>query len=438
MGGRISSDSESGEIWRFDPVTQGFVTTGHELYESVSNYTANVLKDEQGWAIYVIGGFDVDNLGGVVDYVQRYNPANGTVALINTDPMPIKISGVLAAPGACASVQNKIYCFGGWESTAAPYFSSETWEFDPNRPAGSRWDRIQTADLSVGRGYIQTAVQNNIIYAMGGIAGYSGGDLVPSDVVEALDLSNLNAGWITLASLPVPTGEGRGFGFGADTLTGNLQVGEGKLYVVGGGDWPSESAEVLEYDIISGSWSQDFPELLSARRDHAGVYIPLCTEDSQDGMPGMWVFGGRQGSDTPPYLDPEYFPMPCSEPVMRIELIKTVGVDPLACADTDHLVLDNPGEVTYCFTMKNTSEITLTVNDLEDSHLGILLDGYSWVLAPGESFFITQTVTVSTTTINMASWTGYDKEYNSYAATDYAVVALPGSYFVAILPTIYK
>jgi hypothetical protein len=219
---------------------------------------------------------------------------------------------------------------------------------------------------------------------------------------------------------------------------GEIQSWAGKLYVVGGGDWPSESAEVLEYDIASGSWSQGFPELLTPRRDHAGVYIPLCSDDPNDGLPGMWVFGGRQGTDDPPYLDPEYFPTPCLEPPQVIELVKTVGTDASVCGDTDHLDLDAPGKVTYCFTLNNTSEVTLTLHDLEDSHLGVLMDGYASVLAPGESIFVTQTVTISTTTINVASWIGYDKELKSYVAKDYAVVTLPGSYYVVLLPTVYK
>ena len=300
MGGRTGSGSESGVIWRFDPATESFVSTGDVLYESVSNYTANVVKDSNGWAIYVIAGFDVDNTGGVVDYVQRYEPADGSVQLIDTDPMPFEVAGEIAAPGACAGVNNKIYCFGGWESVIAPFFGVETWEFDPNRPAGARWDRIETADLSVGRGYIQTAVQGDIIYAIGGLSEYTGGDLVPSDVMEALDLHDLASGWTVLDPLPVATAEGRGFGFEADTLLGGTQSWAGKLYVVGGGDWPSESTEVLEYDILKGSWSQEFPELLTPRRDHAGVYVPLCTTDPNDGLPGMWVFGGRQGTDEPP------------------------------------------------------------------------------------------------------------------------------------------
>jgi hypothetical protein len=407
------------------------------VYESVSNYTANVIEDSQGWALYVIGGFDVDNLGGVVNYVQRYDPATGNVELIDTDPMPFEVAGELASPGACVGVQNKIYCFGAWESTVAPYFGDETWEFDPLRPAGSRWQQIETANLTVPRGYIQVAVQNNIIYAMGGIDGYNGGDLVPSNVVEALDVNNLSAGWDLLASLPVATGEGRGFGFEADTLVGSQQAWAGKLFVVGGGDWPNESSEVLEYDITSDSWSQEFPELLASRRDHAGVFVPLCTDDPTDGLPGMWVFGGRQATDEPPYMEPEFFPMECEGPAQDIEVVKTVGLDPSTCASTNRLDLDSPAKVTYCFELKNTSSVTLTTHALTDSHLGVILDDLPVLLPAGESYFVTQTITVSTTTINMVEWIAYEED-NIFRDSNYAIVTLPGSYYVLNVPVVYR
>lgn len=438
MGGRTDSDGESGEIWRFDPNQEVFTFTGDQLVHSVSNYTANVVKDTDGWAIYVIGGFDIDETGGVVDYVQRYEPKGGSVQDIDTDPVPLKVSEVLATPGACVSVHNKIYCFGGWESEALPYFSTETWIFDPAQPAGSKWDLIESAQLSVPRGYIQSAVQNGTIYAMGGISGFSDNDLVASDVVEALDVYDLEAGWKLLDPLPVATAEGRGFGFSSDTLIDDTDNWTGKLYVVGGGDWPSESTEVLEFNLVNGEWSTAFPELINARRDHAGVYVPLCSADPGDGLPGMWVFGGRQGTDEPPYLEPEFFPMDCYDPPQQLKLVKTVGTDRSCCADSDHVYLPAPGEVTYCFTLINSSEITITRHDLQDDHLGVLLDGEAKLLPPGDSFFITTTVTISETTINLAVWTGYDEGIKSYPANDYAIVAINGSYHVIKLPVVYK
>jgi hypothetical protein len=437
MGGRTGSDSELPDIWRFDPLTGAFSDTGNDMVRSISNYTANVLKDANGWAIYVVGGYDMD-VPGVVDDVQRYEPSTGSVQIISTDPVPVRVGGQVAIPGGCAVLQNKIYCFGGWNSGVSPYFTDTTWEFDPLQPAGSRWSQITTANLSEPRGYIQVAVQNEMIYALGGISGYTGDDLIPTVTAEALDTNNLSAGWQIIASLPVATGEGRGFGFGADTLQGVQEAWDNKLYVVGGGDWPSETSEVLEYDVTSNSWSQSFPELITPRRDHAGVFVPLCTSDPDDGLPAMWVFGGREGSDDPPFGEPEYFPFPCVEPPPPLELVKTVGLDANECAVSDHVQILTDTLVTYCFTLVNQGELTFTVHDLVDSQLGTILDGFEYDLLPGESYYITRSVTVTRTTISFATWTAHTQTGGIYKDKDITVVMEPGSYFVAYLPGVSK
>jgi subtilisin family serine protease len=437
MGGRSGSSSELPDIWRFDPVVGVFSDTGNDMIVSISNYTALVLRDADGWAIYVVGGYDMDT-PGIIDDVQRYDPSTGNIQLISTDPVPIQVGGQVAIPGACAVVQNKVYCFGGWNSSTTPYFTAATWEFDPLQPAGGRWKQISTANLSEPRGYIQVAVQSDKIYALGGISAYTGDDLIPSSTAEVLDINQLTQGWQTITSLPVATGEGRGFGFGADTLQGVQEVWDNKLYIVGGGDWPSESSEVLEYDVLSNSWSQAFPELMAPRRDHAGVFIPTCTNDPDDGLPGMWVFGGRQGSDDPPFGEPEYFPFPCVEPPPPLELVKTVGLEANECAVSDHVEILTDTLVTYCFTLVNQGELTFTTHDLVDSQLGTILDGYEYVLAPGESFYVTQSMTVSVTTISVATWTALTETGGIYKDKDITVVVEPGSYFVAYLPAASK
>jgi uncharacterized repeat protein (TIGR01451 family) len=122
--------------------------------------------------------------------------------------------------------------------------------------------------------------------------------------------------------MPVASAEGRGFGFQDDTL--GVAQWTGKIYVVGGGDWPDQSPEVMEYDVDSDTWNLDFPNLNQGRRNHAGVFVPLCTEDIGDGFPGMWVFGGRITSDEPPYGDPEFYPLPCGVAAPDLSIAKTV------------------------------------------------------------------------------------------------------------------
>jgi hypothetical protein len=317
MGGRISAPAELPDIWVFDPVTGIYADTLANMIEDVSNYNADLILDDgtgRGPAVYVVGGYDKDGGGGggSLGLVQRYYPMTNEIeALPPEDNWPGQVNGITVAGMGTAVVNDIIYVYGGWQSTSPPYFYSGTWTLDPRQPSGSRWTDLGVT-LNPGRTYIQTAVQGGMIYAMGGISGYVGGDLVPTDVVEVLDTTNPGAGWMPVAPLPVPTAEGRGFGFDVDTL-GPLAPWHGKLYIAGGGDWPDISREAMEYDIGADTWDLSFPDLNDRRVNNAGTFVPLCTPDPNDGLPGMWVFGGRSenGCD-PPYGATEFYPLSCT------------------------------------------------------------------------------------------------------------------------------
>jgi len=294
LGGRTSSTTELPDIWMLDPWTGTYTNTGLDMIEDVSNYNGNLVFDDgtgRGPAIYVIGGNDKDGAGLNIGMVQRFYPQTGEVeALATQDDWPVSVGGFKVGGVGSAVVDDLIYVFGGWETNVAPYFSDETWVFDPKQPSGQRWTNLDLP-LHPGRCYIQTAMQAGKIYAMGGTYQYTGSDLVPTDVVEVLDTANLAAGWTSLAPLPVAAAEGRGIGFDSDTL-GLDEPGPGYIYVVSGGDWPEGSAEVQEYDIANDTWNQDFPDLINFRSNSAASFIPLCTADPDDGLPGMWSFSG--------------------------------------------------------------------------------------------------------------------------------------------------
>ena len=95
---------------------------------------------------------------------------------------------------------------------------------------------------------------------------YDGADLAPHTEVYRLDATDPSAGWTTLAPMPVASGEGRGFGFTVDTKMID-QPWLDKLYVVGGGDWSSNTVEAMEYDVASDTWDQAFPNLIEPRRN---------------------------------------------------------------------------------------------------------------------------------------------------------------------------
>ncbi len=89
-----------------------------------------------------------------------------------------------------------------------------------------------------------------------------------------------------------------------------------------------------------------------------------------------------------------------------VQLNKTVGTDPAACAVTDSITLPpEGGEATYCYEITNTGNVTLTSHTLTDDKLGMILNNFPYALSPGASAFITETAVIAQTTLNTATWT---------------------------------
>jgi hypothetical protein len=112
-----------------------------------------------------------------------------------------------------------------------------------------------------------------------------------------------------------------------------------------------------------------------------------------------------------------------------ISLEKTVGTDANACASTNQITVPPGTQVTYCYEVTNTGELALSLHDLKDSELGSMLSGFSYSLMPGASAFLTATVQITETTINMATWTAYNPgptDETSAQAEARVVVPKPG------------
>ena len=108
-----------------------------------------------------------------------------------------------------------------------------------------------------------------------------------------------------------------------------------------------------------------------------------------------------------------------------LQLRKTVGLDTSVCAATDEISVAPGTAVTYCYVVTNSSPITLTVHDLVDSHLGILLDSFGFALSPGASVFLTQTALITQTMVNTATWTAFNPgPADVMVATDVATVTV--------------
>ncbi len=137
------------------------------------------------------------------------------------------------------------------------------------------------------------------------------------------------------------------------------------------------------------SWDETFPDLIWARRDHAGTYIPLCTPDPDDGLPGMWVFGGRMGTDNPPFGEPEYWPLECSEPNI------VVNAPPL----TMELYPDNSASLGFTIANTGTAPLAWSLDEVFSLQGAGLLDDVPWLstdpisgtLPAGETITVTVT-----------------------------------------------
>jgi hypothetical protein len=306
LGGR-SGVNTVGNIYAYNPATGACADTGATMPTPISNYTANRVNDGTYDLLCTFGGRKADGTN-TLD-VQCYNPLTNLATVVAQ--LPASYTDYI--PGAQVVFHNYVYVFGGFRNTATPYDLALTYRYDPVGKAFS----LQ-GSLNLARGYLFGGVIGNEIYAFGGTT-YDGASLIPQTRAEVLH-TPLTWGWwddTAVADLPVASAEGRAFSFDEYIYPGYA----GKVVLAGGGQWPDQTEEALIYDAATDSYDYGFPDLNVARRDHAGVLIPLCTDDPTDGQPALWVIGGRcvGGScgvnDNPPYAPAEYLPLSCVQPV---------------------------------------------------------------------------------------------------------------------------
>jgi hypothetical protein len=293
LGGRVGADTY-GDIYEFDPVTEACVDTGTDMPVPISNYTVNLVNDGANDVLCTFGGRP--SAGGTTDEVQCYDPVANTAAVVSN--LPSAYTGY--APGGQAVVDNMVYVFGGFNPVTPPYELARTDRYDPVANTFT-----QVGDLTLARSYLDVAVIDGAIYAFGGTT-FDGTNLNAQMIAEVMADPGGAGTWddAAVTDLTVPSAEGRAWGYDSNS---GYPYANGAV-IAGGGQWPGETAEALFYDATTDSYDYTFLDLNHARRDHAGVFVPICTEDLTDGLPGMWVFGGRQGVDDPPYMPSEYYP----------------------------------------------------------------------------------------------------------------------------------
>lgn len=124
-------------------------------------------------------------------------------------------------------------------------------------------------------------------------------------------------------------------------------------------------------------------------------------------------------------------------PDPAIVLTKTAGTDPALCAANSTLSLPvGGGPVTYCYKVTNTGNITLSRHTLVDDQLGTILSDFNFNLSPGATVYLTQTALITSTTINLASWSASNLgPRDAVEATDTAVVFVG---YIEFLPVILR
>jgi len=293
LGGRLADGSTSGAVWSFDPVAGTYAAVGATMPISISNYDICLLRDDYNlpagdtYGLYIFGGRL--GTGANTDVVQAYYPRSNTVRTISTDPFPGRISGNIYAALSAVVYNNQTYVYGGFYP-ATYLTTAQTWVFDPLGSSGAKW--TQLADLPWNRCYVLNAVVDSMIYAIGGDTADAGAAALYAKAdCAVLNGNDPGSNWAPIASLPQITGEARAYGFNYDSEYEYA----GQIVTAGQGQWPSETPVCYVYDVTSNAWN-NFPNLILGRRNHAGAFVPGW--QNSGGIPGMWIWGGRAGTDT--------------------------------------------------------------------------------------------------------------------------------------------
>jgi len=284
MGGR-SADTAGADFtspFEYNPATNTWVTkAGGYPDNKVDNMACGVLSVSGTPQIYCVGG-NASQVVGNASRVFSYNPVTDTfTALTAADDWPGSVGGAFL-PGGFAVSGNKLYIIGGFNPSARPVVSAQTWQFDPNAAAGSRW--LQRADLPVARGYVPAATIGSFIYTGGGSDVDAGGLLI--DTVESFRYDPVANTWATIPNIPRATAETRAV------------VVNNKMWILGGGRVaPNPSNQVNIYDPGSNTWSVGF-SFTTARRNFPA---------DSDGTSRVFLAGGYDASAGAPLNTMEVF-----------------------------------------------------------------------------------------------------------------------------------
>jgi hypothetical protein len=295
VGGRSSDTvgSDSTNPFEYNPTTNTWTTVSATFPDNfMNNMACGVLTAGSTTQIYCVGG----NFATGTTATPRmftYNPVTNTIATLPTDNWPgdPDTTGNEVLPGGFVVVANKLYIVAGFQvdnTNGTEGMTHQTWVFDPNASAGSRW--TQLADYPVDRGYIPTTAIGTNIYTGGGSSSVVGSGLL-ADTNDSFKYDTIAGTWTAIASIPRATAETRA-----------LNV-YGLMWVMGGGRTaPNPSNEVDIYNPYCNTWTTGTP-FVNARRN-----FPTDT----DGVSRVWLAGGYEPTSPAQDMEIDKFPMATS------------------------------------------------------------------------------------------------------------------------------
>jgi subtilisin family serine protease len=354
LGGRSEDNNTSGAVFKMDVGTKTFSATGAVMETPVSNYLLSKIENDgtgHGPGLYLLGGRKQDATQS--NLIQVYYPQDNTVSTIATDLVP----GVARNIGGQVVVGGKLYIFGGFDGVT---MYTETYLYDPALAPGARWSTV-ACNLPTPRSYIASVAVGAKIYSIGGDE-FNAGSLVPIAQTLVLDTANLSACWqdAGMADLPSPNGDAPAV-FVSHADNAYLGGAQGAIFVVGG-YWPAPGPyrHVFRYDIAANAW-ETFPDLAipapaTGRRNQAAVFVPDITLNGLGtGVPGIWTFGGYDGSAANAMTETsEFFSITNGPAVLLPEKLEAISV-PGGTAVHNFFLLNQSGS-DQVFDLSQTSD----------------------------------------------------------------------------------
>lgn len=111
--------------------------------------------------------------------------------------------------------------------------------------------------------------------------------------------------------------------------------------------------------------------------------------------------------------------------VPAIQVTHTVGTDASACATEKSVDVPAGSAVTHCYEVRNLSDVTFLLHEIQDSRLGIVTQAWPFILEPNATVRLTATEVVTATDSSVVTWTAVVSDGLYAIATDSAIVRVP-------------